>query len=150
MDMAIIEAAEALDEGETSDVIEIEGVGYYVIHLDADHDEDASQTKKESLESDAFDDLLETWKAAITWTVDEKAWAKVEFDTLFKTLETETEETTEETTDDATTEETTDTEESEDATEDTEVEDTEDTSAEEDTEETSAESDESTEETEAE
>ena len=146
MDMAIIEAAEALDEGETSDVIEIEGVGYYVIHLDADHDEDASQTKKESLESDAFDDLLETWKAAITWTVDEKAWAKVEFDTLFKTLETETEETT----DDATTEETTDTEESEDATEDTEVEDTEDTSAEEDTEETSAESDESTEETEAE
>lgn len=151
MDMAIIEAAEALDEGETSDVIEIEGVGYYVIHLDADHDEDASQTKKESLESDAFDDLLETWKAAITWTVDEKAWAKVEFDTLFKTLETETEETTEETTDDATTEETTDTEESEDATEDTEVEDTEDTSAEEDTEETSEEtSDESTEETEAE
>ncbi|MBE5913053.1 MAG: hypothetical protein E7274_03200 [Pseudobutyrivibrio ruminis] len=147
MDMAIIEAAEALDEGDTSDVIEIEGVGYYVIHLDADHDEDASQTKKESLESDEFDKLLETWKAAITWTVDEKAWAKVEFDTLFKTLETETEETT----DDATTEETTDTEEStEDASEETEVEDTEDTSAEEETEETSAESDESTEETEAE
>lgn len=134
MDMAIIEAAEALDEGDTSDVIEIDGVGYYVIHLDADHDEDASQTKKESLESDEFDKLLETWKAAITWKVDEKAWAKVEFDTLFKTLETETEETT----DDATTEETTDTEES-----------TEDAS--EETEETSEEnSDESTEETEAE
>lgn len=146
MDMAIIEAAEALDEGDTSDVIEIDGVGYYVIHLDSDHDEDASQTKKESLESDEFDKLLETWKAAITWTVDEKAWAKVEFDTLFKTLETETEETT----DDATTEETTDTEEStEDASEETEVEDTEDTSAEE-TEETSAEADGTTEETEAE
>lgn len=140
MDMAIIEAAEALDEGDTSDVIEIEGVGYYVIHLDADHDEDASQSKKESLESDAFNELMETWKAAITWTVDEKAWAKVEFDTLFKTIETETEETTEETT----------TEETTEATEETEVEDTEDTSAEEDTEETSENSDESTEETEAE
>ena len=152
MDIAIIEAAEALDEGETSDVIEIDGVGYYVIHLDADHDEDASQTKKESLESDAFDELMETWKAAITWTVDEKAWAKVEFDTLFKTLETETEETTEsteetteETTEDSeeTTEETTDATETEESTDESSDETTDDTSADE-------QSDATTEETEAE
>ena len=124
MDMTIIEAAEKLSEGDVSDVIEIDGVGYYVIRLDADHDEDASQSKRESLQTEAFNTLMDSWKEAITWTVDEKAWAKVKFDTLFKTPEVE--ETTEETT-------------------------TEDTTAEEDAEETSEETtDETTEETEAE
>jgi hypothetical protein len=104
MDMAIIEAAEKLAEGKTSDVIEIEGVGYYVIHLDSDHDTDASQTKRESLQTEAFNKLLDTWKEAITWTVDEKAWAKVEFKSLFKAPETteETEETADDTTEETT------------------------------------------------
>ena len=128
MDMAIIEAAEKLAEGEISDVIEIEGVGYYVIRLDADHDEDASQTKRESLQQEAFTALMDSWKEAITWTVDEKAWAKVKFDTLFKAPESEE---SEETTEDATSEETTteatedttsqDSESTEDTTEDTTV-----------------------------
>ena len=111
MDMTIIEAAEKLAEGETSGVIEIEGVGYYVIHLDADHDSDASENKRSALQTDAFNTLLDSWKESITWTVDEKAWAKVEFKSLFKAPEVEesTEETTEETdtTADETTEETT-------------------------------------------
>jgi len=134
MDMAIIEAAEALSEGETSAVIEIEDVGYYVIRLDADHDEDASLTKRESLQSEKFDALMDTWKGEIVWTVDEKAWAKVEFDELFQTLVTETEETT-----DTTTEETT--EDTEATTEDSTEEDTEgtDETSEESTEETSEE-----------
>ncbi|MBR1623519.1 MAG: peptidyl-prolyl cis-trans isomerase [Pseudobutyrivibrio sp.] len=131
MDMTIIEAAEKLSEGDVSDVIEIDGVGYYVIRLDSDHDEDASQSKRESLQTEAFNTLMDSWKEAITWTVDEKAWAKVKFDSLFKAPEVEE---TEETTEDTTTEET-----------------TEDTTAEEDAEETSEETtDETTEETEAE
>ena len=141
MDMSIIKAAEALSEGDVSEVIEVEDAGYYVIRLDADHDEDASQTKRESLQSEAFDKLMETWKAAITWKVDEKAWAKVDFgNKLFKAPETE------ETSEEATTEAA--------PTEDTSAEETtteEDTTAEEDTEETSEEeTGEITEDTEAE
>ena len=126
MDFSIIEAAESLSEGDVSDVIEVDGTGFYVIRLDSDHDEDASQTKRESLQSEAFDALMETWKAEITWTVNEKAWDKVEFNSLFKaiekeeTTETDTEETTETDSVDAseaTTEETTETEGSESETE---------------------------------
>ena len=126
MDMSIITAAESLSEGDVSDVIEVDGVGYYVIRLDSDHDETASQQKRESLQSEAFDKLMETWKAAITWTVDEKAWAKVEFgNKLFKAPEVEES-----------------TEDSEDTTTDT--------TAEDDTAETSEDTDATAEETEAE
>ena len=55
--MSIIEAVKALSEGDVSDVIEVDGAGDYVIRLDADHDETASQTKRESLQSKAFDKL---------------------------------------------------------------------------------------------
>lgn len=131
-DMAVIEAAEALTtEGEISPVVEVEDKGYYVLRLDADHDEDASETERESLleskQSDYYDTTLDSWKEEITWTVDEKAWAKVQFDTLFSTLETEeeTEETSEETTEE-TTEETSE-ETTEDTTEETTEESTEET-----------------------
>lgn len=84
MDMAIIEAAEKLSEGDVSDVIEVDGVGYYVIRLDADHDEDASKTKRESLQTEAFNTLMDGWKEEITWKVNDKAWDKVKFNNLFK------------------------------------------------------------------
>lgn len=90
MDMKLIEAAEALAEGETSKVIEIDGVGFYVIHVDSDHDEDASNTKRQSLQSDAFKALMDTWKESVVWTVDDKAWSKVQFDSLFKAKQQET------------------------------------------------------------
>ncbi|MBO5617888.1 hypothetical protein [Pseudobutyrivibrio sp.] len=89
MDMSIISEAEKLKEGEQSGVIVVDGVGFYVIKLTADHDEDASQTKRESLQSEAFDKLLDEWKEAITWKVNDKAWEKVKFDSLFKAPETE-------------------------------------------------------------
>ncbi|MCR5416883.1 MAG: peptidyl-prolyl cis-trans isomerase [Pseudobutyrivibrio sp.] len=100
MDMSIIEAAEKMSEGDVSDVIEIDGVGYYVIRLDADHDEEASETKLDSLTDEYYNDILEAWKGDIVWKVNEKAWKTVQFDTLFKSKEDETatEETTDETT----------------------------------------------------
>jgi len=107
MDMAIIQAAEQLKEGETSAVIEIDGVGYYVIHLTSDHDKDASDNKRSSLQTEAFDSLMTDWKNDVTWKVDEKAWAKVKFDTLFKAPETEEESTEESTESTESTDETT-------------------------------------------
>lgn len=101
MDMEIIKAAEKLKEGEISSVVDIDGVGYYVIRLDKDHDQEASDNKRSSLQSEAFTALMDSWKEEITWTVDEDAWAEVKFDSLFKAVEEESEETTEETTEES-------------------------------------------------
>lgn len=111
-DMSVIEAANDLSDGEISSVIEVEGTGYYVLRLDADHDEEASATKMESLTSDkedeAYDTVLEGWKDEITWKVNEKQQDKIVFDKHY-TAPAE-EETTEESTDTSeTTEESTDT-----------------------------------------
>lgn len=104
IDMAVIEAAEAMSEGDVSDVIEVEGTGYFVIKLTSDHDEEASESKLTTLKNEAFTTLLDTWKESIVWTVDEDQWAKVKFDSLFQTKAEEeaTEETTEETTEEST------------------------------------------------
>ena len=118
MDMSVIKEAEKLKEGEQSGVIVVEGTGMYVIKLTSDHDEDASNSKREVLQGEAFDKLMEQWKEAITWKVSDKAWEQVQFDSLFKAPETkedsketnqedttadgETEETSEETSDETT------------------------------------------------
>ena len=123
MDMSVIEEAEKLKEGEQSGVIVVEGTGMYVIKLTSDHDEDASNSKRESLQSEAFDKLMDEWKEAITWKVNDKAWEKVQFDSLFKAPETKEDSTeeTEDTTADGETEETSE-ETSDETTEETEAE----------------------------
>ncbi len=86
MDEAVIKAAKKLSEGEMSSVIETDD-GYYVIRLDKKYDKEATESKRESLKSekinDYYQDIIDGWKEEITWTVDEKAWAKVEFNERF-------------------------------------------------------------------
>ena len=132
MDMEIIKAAESLKEGEVSAVIEVQDAGYYVIKLEKDHDTEASDNKRSSLQTEAFNTLMDSWKEAIEWTVDDKVWDKVQFTTLFKAPEKEeesTKETTEDTAEDTVEETTEDTTEetSEETTEDTTEENTEET-----------------------
>lgn len=93
-DEAVISAAEKLKkEGSVSDVIDVEGDGYYVLRLDADHDTDASESKRQSLtttrENEFFTELLQSWKDETTFSVDEKAWSNVEFGTLFSAMPAE-------------------------------------------------------------
>jgi foldase protein PrsA len=127
MDISIIEAAEGLKEGEVSSVIEVTDAGYYVIRLDKDHDTEASDNKRTSLQTEKFNELVSSWKEEIEWTVDEKVWEKVKFDTLFKAVEKEdTKESTEEGTEEKT-EETT--EEPAEETEDTSAESGDDSDA---------------------
>ncbi len=135
LDMSVIEAAEALTEGAISDVIDVEGTGYYVLRLDADHDEDASETERQSLiedkQSDFYDTTLEGWKADVTWNAVDKQLDKITFTNHYTEPET-TEETTEdtsatdtsaeETTDDTTVEETADDTSVEETTEDSDAE----------------------------
>ena len=103
MGMDIIKAAESLKKGEVSGVVEVKDVGYYVLRLDSEHDEDASANKRNSLQSEAFDTLMDSWKEAIEWNVDSKVWDKVQFTALFKAVEKEeTADSTEESTEEAT------------------------------------------------
>ncbi len=135
LDMSVIEAAEALTEGAISDVIDVEGTGYYVLRLDADHDEEASETERQTLieekQSDFYDTTLEGWKADVTWNAVDKQLDKITFTNHYTEPEA-TEETTEDTS-------STDTS-AEESSEDTTVEETvDDTTVEETTEDSDAE-----------
>lgn len=85
---AVIKAADKLSEGEVSPVIEVEGDGYYVVRLDSEYDEEATQTQLESMEEqqrqEYYESILEGWKKEVKWTINKKQWAKVKFDSLFE------------------------------------------------------------------
>lgn len=81
LDKKVQEAALKLEEGKVSpEVIEGED-GYYVVRLDKMLDEDATQTKKDSIisnrEQDRYDELLQEWEDAAEMNIDEKVWKKL-------------------------------------------------------------------------
>ena len=90
MDEAVIAAADALEGGQISSVVTVDNDGYYVIRLDSAYDEKATADKKESLEdekcSDYLESVLDGWKDDTTWSVDDKQWDKVKFDTFFQNV----------------------------------------------------------------
>jgi foldase protein PrsA len=94
-DTAVLEAADSLKEGEISGLIETDD-NYYVIRLDSEFDEEATETKKESIiserKSDQYNSVLDGYKEDVTWEVNEDNWATVTFDKLF-TLTDESAET---------------------------------------------------------
>lgn len=85
-DVAVLEAADALKEGQISNVIETAN-GYYVIRLDKEFDEEATAAKKEEIitqkQDDYYNDILSGWRDAATWTINEEEWAKVTFEDHF-------------------------------------------------------------------
>lgn len=86
MDTAVLEEADKLSEGQVSGVIETDSA-YYVIRLDSEYDEEATAAKKESLisqkQEDYYNDILDGWKDASTWTINEEEWSKVTFEDHF-------------------------------------------------------------------
>ncbi len=94
-DKAVLEAADKLKEGEVSGVVEAEN-SYYVLRLDSEHDEEATKAKKEELieekQNDYYNDLVDGWKEAAKWKINEKEWEKVTFEDHFaRSAEEETE-----------------------------------------------------------
>jgi hypothetical protein len=87
LDVSILEAADALQEGEISPVVKVDGDGFYIVRLDSAYDEEATATELESMEeeqrSDHLTEVLDGWKEETDWDVDEKQWAKVKFETFF-------------------------------------------------------------------
>ena len=97
MDAALIAAADALNEGEVSGLIEGTN-GYYVVRLDSEYDKEASDKNKASLiaaqRQEHYEAVLAEYKEAATIDLNEKQWATVKFDTLFSIVTEDT--TTEE------------------------------------------------------
>lgn len=83
----VIKAANELEEGQLSPVIEVEGKGFYVVRMDSFNDKEATDTKREALENQErmqhYTDTIDGWRDAIEWEVDEALMAKVKFDTRF-------------------------------------------------------------------
>ena len=61
--------------------------------VDSEFDEEATAKKKESMisqkQEDYYNDILDGWKEEVKWTLNEKEWAKVNFDDHFKQPETD-------------------------------------------------------------
>lgn len=100
-DTAVLEAADALKEGQVSDVVETDSA-YYVVRLDAEFDEEATASKKEEIISEKqenyYDDILDGWKEDSEWKINESEWAKVTFEDHFTPKQEEATESLEETT----------------------------------------------------
>ena len=115
----VAKVARELKEGEMSDVIKAKE-GYFVVRKDKDFDEEFSKVKRTDLTEEYYDDTFEEWEDKLDWDIDEKQWAKVKFDAVFKAPEEEeSEEGAEdaESTDEATEEGTEDAESTDEATE---------------------------------
>ena len=93
----VAEAADALAEGEYSDVIDT-GTAYYVVHLTSEFDEEATQTRREELISEGelafYEETVAAWAEEVTFTVNEDVWDQVTFASPM-TIETTEEETSE-------------------------------------------------------
>lgn len=88
MNQTVLEAADALAEGELSPVISVDGDGYYVLRLDSAYDEEATAEKMKSMEEEQRNEYLtkkvKKWKKDVDWKVDKKQWEKVRFDSFFQ------------------------------------------------------------------
>jgi foldase protein PrsA len=100
LDEAVMEALDALGEGEVSAVIETDYY-LYLVRLDSETDEDATEQNREDLieerQSTFYTDTVSGWQEDDGWTIKEKVLAKIKFDSAFEQAEdTETEAVTEE------------------------------------------------------
>ena len=95
MDEKVIAAADALKEGEVSELITTDK-DYYIIRLDSEHDEAKTAEKKASLltekKTEEYNKICEEYRKESEFKLNEENWATVKFDRLFRIA---TEETTE-------------------------------------------------------
>ena len=92
MDKAVLEAADALTEGQISGVVETDSA-YYVLRLDKAFDEEATASKREELikekQENYYTDVIDGWKDESKWEINESEWEKVTFEEYFKLPEEE-------------------------------------------------------------
>lgn len=83
LDDAVKEAAKTLKDGELyQEVIEgSNGGGYFIVRMDKVSDEEATESKKETLlnekKQDAFNEMVDKWTEEADSTIDEAVWGEV-------------------------------------------------------------------------
>lgn len=87
LEQEVLQAAEKLGEGEfAKDIIDTEN-SYYVIRMDSLDDKEAAELERESIiserERDLYEETLNGYKESAEWTVNEKVWEPVNFDTIY-------------------------------------------------------------------
>lgn len=87
LELEVLQEAEKLGEGEFAKKLIETDKYYYVIRMDSLFDQDATDRKRASIISDREDELydktVDGYKEAADWTVDDKVWQSVNFDTLY-------------------------------------------------------------------
>lgn len=92
----VLEAADALEEGEMSKII-VADDNYYIVRLDSAYDKEASQEKKQEIienrKSELYQSVVDKYLEDFQFDVNDNVWKKVTFDELFtmKADETDTE-----------------------------------------------------------
>ena len=94
LELEVLEEAEKLGEGEfAKKLIETEKY-FYVIRMDSLFDQDATDRKRASIISDREDELYDStvdgYKEAAEWSVDEKVWEAVNFETIYTKAKAQT------------------------------------------------------------
>jgi foldase protein PrsA len=93
-------ALDALKEGEMSDLVTTDS-GFYILRLDAETDEEATESNRQSIiedrQDELYDEVLEGWQEDDGWTIKTKQIAKIEFKNTFSAPVEESTEDTEST-----------------------------------------------------
>lgn len=86
---AVLTALEGMEVGKVSDVVTVDNDGYYVLRLDSLADADATAAKKKTLENkkktEHAEEVFKQWENEDGMTLNEAAWSKVKFNSLFQT-----------------------------------------------------------------
>lgn len=92
MDQAVLTEADKLKEGEMSGVIETEDA-YYVIRLDSEFDQKATDEKKDEIigerQEELYQKVCDEYTKDFKFKVDKDVWKTVSFEELFKMKEAE-------------------------------------------------------------
>ncbi len=106
LDMAVLDAAETLSEGEYYESLIDTDKYYYVIRMDSLDDKDAAERERKSIISERkqtlYKETVSGYKEDAEWSIDEKVWEPVNFETLYTKASVSTTNTTTDSTTDTT------------------------------------------------
>jgi foldase protein PrsA len=85
-DPAFLEAVNQLSDGQISDLVTTED-SFFIIRMDSTFDREATDDQKEVIveqrKETRVQEITDQWKEASEWTVNEDAWNRIRFDSLF-------------------------------------------------------------------
>ena len=94
LELEVLQAAEKLGEGEFAKTLIETDNYFYVIRMDSLFDQDATDRKRASIISDREEELYDTtvdgYKEAADWSIDDKVWEPVNFETIYTKAKTQT------------------------------------------------------------